>query len=83
MEMLKKAESMSTVSQSMNVLVEMAWREIKDNAVKNWLHADTYKLSGRQEEDEGREVGGEIIEISNAKPGVEEQERNDDGHRYP
>ena len=40
LEILMKAESISSISQSMNVLVEMAWRGIKENAFKNWLHED-------------------------------------------
>ena len=39
-EMVMKAESMSTGSHIMNMVVEIAWREVKENAVKHWLHGD-------------------------------------------
>ena len=39
-EMVIRVESRSTGSHIKNMVVEMAWREVKENTVNHWLHGD-------------------------------------------
>ena len=68
LEMMTRAGSRSAVSQIMNVLVESAWRKLKENTVKNWLHGDvslvefTTKLITSWQVEDKRKLKEEMLE---------------------